>query len=176
MVKWFTTMSASLLEGVLNGFAISVPRSFPSWQYARMIWLCSSCSWYSSLIIFTVVHQCLDVYDVLSLPGHNILKFPEVDMGVDITCHSLLYSVEEGRSFHLGHSLFLSAASRHPLYMHLQGFGSQGCKDIMEVVLAVRHDVVKEEPVSTGYTKIWRKSGMHLLSPSHRWAGRWMQF
>ena len=31
--------------------------------------------------------------------------------------------------------------------MHLQGFGSQGCKDVSEVVLTVRHDVVEEEPV-----------------------------
>ena len=31
--------------------------------------------------------------------------------------------------------------------MHLQGFGSQGCKDISEVVLTVRHDVVEEGPV-----------------------------
>ena len=70
-------------------------------------------------------------------------------MGVYIMCQSLLYSVEEGRSFCLGHSLFLLAASRHPLHMHLQGFGSQGCKDISDLVLAVRHDVV-EEPVLQG--------------------------
>ena len=44
-------MSVSLLEGVLNGFAISLPRSFPSWWYAQMIWQCSACSWCSSLII-----------------------------------------------------------------------------------------------------------------------------
>ena len=51
MVKWFTAISASSLEGVLKGLAISFPRSFPSWQYARMIWQCSSCSQCSSLII-----------------------------------------------------------------------------------------------------------------------------
>ena len=44
-------MSASSLEGVLNGFAISFPRIFPSWQYAQMIWQCSSCWRCSSLII-----------------------------------------------------------------------------------------------------------------------------
>ena len=36
--------------------------------------------------------------------------------------------------------------------MHLQGFGSQGCKDISEVVLAVRCDAV-EEPVLQGMLK-----------------------
>ena len=35
-------MSASSLEGVLNGFAISFPRSFPSWWYGAHHW--SSCS------------------------------------------------------------------------------------------------------------------------------------
>ena len=38
MVKRFTAMSVSSLEGVLDGFAISLPRSFPLWQYAWMIW------------------------------------------------------------------------------------------------------------------------------------------
>ena len=65
------------------------------------------------------VHQCLYACDkilgVLSQPGHNILKFSEAHMDVDIMCHSLLDSVEEGRSFCLGCSLFLFAASRHPL-------------------------------------------------------------
>ena len=51
MVKWFTAMSASSLEGVLNGFAISFPRNFPSWWYAQTIWQYSSCSWCSLLII-----------------------------------------------------------------------------------------------------------------------------
>ena len=51
MVKWFMVMSASVLEGVLNGFAISLPRSFASWQYAWTIWWCSSCLCCSSLII-----------------------------------------------------------------------------------------------------------------------------
>ena len=65
-------------------------------------------------------------------------------MGVDTMCHALLDSVEEGRSFHLGHFLFLFDACGHPLCMHLQGFGSQGCKDISEVVLTVWQDVVEE--------------------------------
>ena len=107
----------------------------------------------SVLIIdhFAAVHQCLDAYNkilgVLFWPGHNMLEFSEVHMGVDIVCHSLMYSVKEGRSFCLGCSLFLFTASRHPLCMHLQGFGSQGWQDVSEVVLAVRHDVVEEEPV-----------------------------
>ena len=100
------------------------------------------------------VHQCLDACDeilgVLSWPGYNILEFSEVHMGVDIVCHSLLDSVKEGRSFHLGHSLFLFTAGRQTLCMHLQGFGSQGCKDVSEVVLAVRCDAVEEEPVLQG--------------------------
>ena len=74
-------------------------------------------------------------------------------MGVDIMCHSLVYSVKEGRSFCLGCSLSLFAAIRHPLHMHLQGFGSQGCKDISEVVIAVRHDAIVEEPVLQGTPK-----------------------
>ena len=70
-----------------------------------------------------VVHQCLDacneILGGLSQPGHNILKFSEVHMGVGIMCPSLLDCVKEGRSFHLGCSLFLFTASRHPLCMHL---------------------------------------------------------
>ena len=69
-----------------------------------------------------VVHQCLDVFDeilgVLSQPDHNIFKFSKTHMGVDIVCHFLLDSVEESRSFHLGHFLFLFAAGWHPLCMH----------------------------------------------------------
>ena len=113
----------------------------------------------SVLIIdhLAAVYQCLDTCDeilgVLSWPGHNILEFSKVHMGVDVVCHSLLDSVEEGRSFHLGHSPFLLIASRHPLCMHLQGFGSQGCKDVLEIVLAVRHDAVEEEPVLQGMPK-----------------------
>ena len=103
------------------------------------------------------VHQCLDACDeilrVLSQPGHNIFEFSKVHMGVYIMCHSLLDSVEEGRSFRLSHFLFLFTAHRHPLYMHLQGFGSQGYKDISEVVLAVQWDVVEEEPVLQGMPK-----------------------
>ena len=104
-----------------------------------------------------VVHQCLDacneILGVLSQPGHNIFEFSKTHMGVDVVCHSLLDFVEEGRSFCLGCFLFLFAASRHPLCMHLQGFGSQGCKDISEVVLAVWQDVVEEEPVLQGMPK-----------------------
>ena len=74
-------------------------------------------------------------------------------MGVDIVCYSLLDLVKEGRNFCLGHSLFLFNACRHPLHMHLQGFGSQGCKDIYEVVLAVWCDMVEEEPVLQGTPK-----------------------
>ena len=76
----------------------------------------------------TVVHQCLDacnkILGVLSQPGHNIFEFSKMHMGVDVMCHSLLDSVEEGRSFCLGHFLFLFAGSWHPLCMHFQGFGS----------------------------------------------------
>ena len=89
----------------------------------------------------TAVHQCLyacdEILGVFSQPGHNIFEFSKTHMGVDIMCHSLLDSVEEGSSFCLGHFLFLFAARRHPLCMHLQGFGSQDCKDISEVVLTV---------------------------------------
>ena len=65
------------------------------------------------------VNQCLDacneILGVLSQPGYDIFEFSKVHMGVDIVCHSLLDLVEEGRSFHLGHFLFLFAACRHPL-------------------------------------------------------------
>ena len=105
----------------------------------------------------TAVHLCLDacneILGVLSQSGHNIFEFSEVHMGVDIVYHSLLDLVEEGRSFHLGCSLFLFAAHRYPLCMHLQGFGSQGCKNVSEVVLTVRHDAVEEEPVLQGMPK-----------------------
>ena len=107
------------------------------------------------------VHQgldaCNEIFGVLSWPGHNIFEFSEVHMGVDIMCHSLVYSVKEGRSFHLGCSLFLFTASGHPLCMHLQGFGSQSCKDISEVVLTVRHDAVEEEPVCHGMPEYGEK-------------------
>ena len=113
----------------------------------------------SVLIIdhLAALHQCLDVCNeilgFLSQHGHNILKFSKAHMGVDIVCHSLLYSVKEGRSFRFDRSLFLFTASRHPLCMHLQGFSSQGCKNVSEVVLAVRCDVVEEEPVLQGMPK-----------------------
>ena len=104
-----------------------------------------------------VVHQCLDacnkILGVLSWSGHYIFEFSKVHMGVGIVCHSLLDLVKEGRSFCLGHFLFLFAAGRHPLCMHLQGFGSQGCKDICEVVLTVWQDAVEEEPVLQGKPK-----------------------
>ena len=93
-----------------------------------------------AMLIFdhlTAVHQCLDacneILGVLSQPGHNIFEFSKMHMGVDVMCQFLLDLVKEGRSFCLGYFLFLFAASRHPLCMHLEGFGSQGCKDIPEV-------------------------------------------
>ena len=104
-----------------------------------------------------VVHQgldaCNEILGVLFQPGHNIFEFSKVHMGVYIMCHSLVYSVKEGRSFCLGHSLFLFAAGRHPLCMHLQGFGYQGCKNLSEVMLAVRCDAVEEESVLMGMPK-----------------------
>ena len=105
----------------------------------------------------TAVHQCPDACNellgVLSQPGYNLFEFSKTHMGDDIVCHSLLDSVEEGRGFCLGCFLFLFAAHRHPLCMHLQGFGSQGCKDISEVVLTVWQDAVEEEPVLQGTAK-----------------------
>ena len=105
----------------------------------------------------SVVPQCLHACDkilrVLSQLGHNILEFSKMHVGVDVVCHSLLDLVKEGRSFHLGCFLFLFAGSRHPLCMHLQGLGSQGCKDISEVILTVWWDAVEEEPVLQGMLK-----------------------
>ena len=102
------------------------------------------------------VLQCLDACDeilgVLSQPGHDIFKFSKVHTGVDIMCHSLLGLVEEGRSFCLGCFLFLFAASWHPLCMHFQGFGSQGCKDMSEVVLTVWWNVVEESQ----FSRVWQ--------------------
>ena len=75
-----------------------------------------------------VVHQGLDAFNeilgVLSWPGYYLFEFTKMDMGVDVMCHSLLDSVEEGRSFCLGCFLFLFAAGWHPLCMHFQGFGA----------------------------------------------------
>ena len=120
------------------------------------------------------VRQCLDACDeilgVLSQSGYDVFKFSKVYMGVDVMCHSLLDLVEEGRSFCLGCFLFLFTSCRHPLHMHLQGFGSQGCKDISEVVLTVRPDAVEEEQVLQGLPKRWRRSGWCPSSPSCRWA------
>ena len=150
MAKWFTTMSASLLQGVLNGFAK---------ELSHMVVGTGDTVMQLMLVVLIIdhlamVHQCLDVcneiLEVLSQPGYDIFSFSRVHMGDDIVCHSLLDSVKEGRSFHLGHFLFLFTAHRHPLCKHLQGFGSQGCKDISEVVLTVRHDAVEEEPVLQG--------------------------
>ena len=81
------------------------------------------------------------------------LQVHQAHMGVGVVCHSLLDSIKEGRSFCLGHFLFIFTASWHPLCMHFQGFGSQGCKDIPEVVLAVWQDAVEEEPVLQGMVK-----------------------
>ena len=114
----------------------------------------------------TAVHQCLHVCDeilgVLSQPGHNIFEFSKVHMGVDVVCHSLLDSVEEGRSFHLGCFLFLFAAGRHPLCMYLQD-----CKDVSEVDLTVWQDAVEEKPVLQGMPK-YGEGVIGLGSPSHR--------
>ena len=79
-----------------------------------------------------VVHQGLDACNVilgaLSWPGYNIFEFSKVQMGVDIICHSLVYSVEEGRSFCLGRSLFLFTAHRHPLQCISRDFVSRKAK------------------------------------------------
>ena len=167
-------MSASSLEGVLNGFAISFPRSFPLWWYAQTIWQCSLCSQCSSLIIWqqsiSVLMHVMRSWGSSPGLGHHILEFSKVHMGVDIMCHSLLDSVQEGRRFCLDHFLFLFAAHMHPLHRHLQGFGSQGCKEISEVVLTVRHDAVEEEPVLQDMPKDG-EGVIHPSSPSCRWAG-----
>ena len=180
-----------LFSGMLNG---KVVHSDVSWLTKRCLeWFCHKFAKEISLVAvcmddmamqlvlsvliidhLTVVHQCLDACDkilgVCCWPGHNILQFSKVHMGVDIVYHSLLDSVEEGRSFHLGRSPFLIVAGRHPLCMHLQGFGSQGCKDISEVVLTVWHDAVEEEPVLQGMPKDREGVVCIFLSPSHRWA------
>ena len=103
------------------------------------------------------VHQCLDacneILGILSQPGYYLFEFSKMHMCVDIMCHSLLDLVKEGRSFHLGCFLFLFAAGWHLLCMHFQGFGSQGCKDIPEVVLTIWWNVFEEEPVLQGMAK-----------------------
>ena len=105
----------------------------------------------------TAVHQCLyacnEILVVLSQPGYYIFQFSKMHMDVDIMCHFLLDSVKEGRSFPLGRFLFLFNAGWHPLFMHFQGFGSQGSKNIPEVVLAVWQNAVEEEPVLQGTAK-----------------------
>ena len=105
----------------------------------------------------TAVHQCLDVCNeilgVLSWPGYYLFEFSKMHMDVDVMCHSLLDSFEVGRSFCLDHFLFLFTAGWHPLCMHFQEFGSQGCKNIPEVVLVVWQNAVEEEPVLQGTAK-----------------------
>ena len=92
----------------------------------------------------TVVHQCLDACDeilgVLSWLGYDVFEFSEVHMGVDIICHSCWIQLRKAEAF----TLVASIAHESP------GFGSQGCKDISELVLVVRHDAVEENP------EIWR--------------------
>ena len=98
-------------------------------------------------------NACNNILGVLSWPGYNILKFPEAYMWVDVVCHSLLYLIKESGSFCLGCSSFLFISSRHPLCMYLQGFGSQGCKDVLEVILSVSCFVVEKEPVLQSASK-----------------------
>ena len=52
--------------------------------------------------------------------------------------------------------VFVMAAthSAHHIYMHVQGFGSQGCEDISEVILTVSCNAVEKEPVLQGATKM----------------------
>ena len=111
------------------------------------------------LLVFIVdhlaaVHLCFDMHNkilgVPSRPGYNILKFSKSYIGVHVMCHSLLYLVKESRNFCLGHSLFLFISSRHLLCMHLQGFGSQGCKNVSEVVLTVSWNAVEKGPILQG--------------------------
>ena len=98
MAKWFTAMSASSLEGVLKGLAISFPRRL------SLVAVCTDDMvmqfMLTMLIIdhFAAVHQCLDVCNVilgvLSQPGYYLFEFSKMHMGVDVMCHSLLDSVK----------------------------------------------------------------------------------
>ena len=179
MAKWFTTMSVSSLEGVLNGFAISLSRIFPSWWYAWTIWQCSSCSWCSSLIILqqsisVLMHVMRSWRSSPSLattssssPRHTwvltLCVIPccilsrKAEAFTLVTLHSSLFSV----SIHctcISRDLFPGLQRHIGGGPHCQAWCSWGGASC------------------PGYTKIWGKSGMHLLSPSHRWAGWWMQF
>ena len=100
------------------------------------------------------VNQCLDACDKILGSSPSLAKISsssprhtQVLMSCVIPCWVWSRKTE---AFALVHFLFLFAASRHPLCMHLQGFGSQGCKDISEVVLTVQQDVVEEEQVLQG--------------------------
>ena len=128
--------------------------SFPSWQYAWTIRQHSLCLQCSSLIILqwsisVLMHAMRSWGSSPSLAAISSSS-PRSTWMLNVMCQSLLDSVKEGRSFYLGCFLFLFTAGRHPLCMHLQGFGSQGCKDISEVVLTVWWDAVEEEPVLQG--------------------------
>ena len=92
-----------------------------------------------------------EILGVISWPGHNIFEFSEVHMGVDMSCviPCWIWS-RKVEAFTLVTFWFLFAAGRHPLCMYLQGFGSQGCKDVSEVVLSVWWNAVEEEPVHQG--------------------------
>ena len=85
-----SNVSQLMLEGVLNGLAISLPRSFPSWWYA---WMISAMQYMLTILIIdhlAAVHQYLDACDkilgVLSWPGYNIFEFSKMYMGVDMSC------------------------------------------------------------------------------------------
>ena len=121
------------------------------------------------------VHQCLDacneILGVLSQPGHIIFEFSKMQLGIDIVCHSLLDSVKEGRSFCLGHFLFLFAAYRHPLCMHLQGFGSQGSKIYQRWSSLSGGMQLRRSQFSRLQQNMEKESDRHLGNPSHRQAG-----
>ena len=94
-------------------------------------------------------------------------------MCVDVVCHSLLYLIEESGNFHLGCSSFLFISSRHPLCMYLQEFGSQDCKDILEVILTVSHNVVEKKPVLQSASKNGeRVRGIFQVPVISGWADR----
>ena len=177
MAKWFTAMSASSLEGVLNGLAISFPRSFPSWQYAWTIWQCSFSLRCSSLVISqwsisVLMHATRPWVSSpglatisLSSPRHTWvlascvipcwIQSRKVEAFTLVTfCSSLLLV---GIHFAcISRDFFPRAAKTYLRWSSLSG-GMQ----------------LRRSQFSR-YGKIWRRSDRHPGNPSHRWAGWWM--
>ena len=178
MAKWFTAISASSTEGVLNGLAISFPRSFPLWQHAWTIWQRSSCSRCSSLIIsqWSIrVLMCV-MRSWGSSPG---LAWPQ-SLPILQGAHGYWHCVSFPVGYGWGRQKLWPWSPSVPLCCQLASIvhASLGiwCLGLQKHTWGGPHCLAVcgwGGASSPGYGKIWRRSGMHLGSSSHRQAGLW---